>query len=86
MYHFISRNLVYPKEAIEKGIEGEVTSVFIIDKTGKVSNVRVVEGVYPALDKEAVRVIKMMPKWKPAQIKGKNVAVNYTLPIVFYFK
>lgn len=80
---FIGQNLKYPVEAQEKGIEGRVTVRYVVKSTGDISDVVVIRGVHPSLDKEAVRVVKAMPKWIPGKQNGKVVDVYYTLPLIF---
>lgn len=80
---FLSENIKYPKKALKNGVSGKVFVQFVIDKTGKVTNVVAVRGVEKSLDKEAVRVIKSMPKWKPGMKDGQPVKVKYTIPINF---
>jgi len=80
---FISSNVKYPQNAKEKGIQGKVFVSFIIDKTGKIKDVKVDKSVNPKLDKEAIRVVKLMPKWTPGKMKKENVNVKYILPINF---
>ncbi len=80
---FLARNTVYPKEAQEKGEQGSVFVSFVIDKEGNVSDSRVVRGVAPSLDKEAMRVVNLMPQWEPGKKDGKPVNVMYTVPINF---
>lgn len=80
---FIGQNLKYPVEAQEKGIEGRVTVRYVVKSTGDISDVVVIRGVHPSLDKEAVRVVKAMPKWIPGKQNGKAVDVYYTLPLIF---
>lgn len=80
---FIGQNLKYPVEAQEKGIEGRVTVRYAVKSTGDISDVVVIRGVHPSLDKEAVRVVKAMPKWIPGKQNGKVVDVYYTLPLIF---
>ena len=83
MEQFIATNLKYPQAAIDKKIQGKVYVQFIIEKDGTISEVKVRRGVHPLLDNEAMRVIKMMPNWKPGSMRGKTVRVRYTLPITF---
>lgn len=78
---FLSKNVHYPTSASEMGIQGRVILRFVISKTGVVSQVEVIRGLNPACDKEAVRVVKMMPKWIPGKQNGRNVPVFFTLPI-----
>ena len=80
---FLSRNLHYPKEAVDQKIQGKVMVSFIVTKTGHLANIRVIRSVHPLLDQEAIRVVKIMPKWKPGEQNGKVVNTSYTLPINF---
>ena len=80
---FISKNLKYPEEAIKKKIEGKVILGFVIDSTGVVKDVSVLRSIEPACDKEAIRVVKLLPRWIPGKQDGKNVNVRYTLPVIF---
>ena len=73
----------YPQIALENGVQGKVFVQFVVEKDGSVSNIKVVRGVDASLDKEAVRVVSVMPKWKPGKQRGKAVRVAYTLPIAF---
>lgn len=83
MMKFISDNLRYPEEAVKEGIEGRVFVKFVVKKDGNISDVEVFRGLDPSCDKEAVRVVKLMPKWVPGIQNGKVADVYYTLPIVF---
>jgi len=83
---FISDNLRYPATATELGIEGRVSLRFVVSKTGKVTNVEVIRGLDPSCDKEAVRVIKMMPDWIPGRQNGRNVPVYFTLSVLYKFQ
>lgn len=80
---FLARNIKYPAESVQKKEEGRVQMGFIINKDGSVSDVRVLKGVSPALDAEAIRVIKSMPTWTPGKVKGEIVRISYTAPITF---
>ncbi|HDP76338.1 MAG TPA: energy transducer TonB [Bacteroidales bacterium] len=80
---WVQQNLKYPDVAAENGIQGRVIINFVVEPSGKVSNVKVVRGVDPSLDKEAVRVVSMSPKWKPGSQRGKAVRVQFTIPIIF---
>ncbi|MBQ7212146.1 MAG: energy transducer TonB [Muribaculaceae bacterium] len=86
LYSFIQSHLNYPAMAIENGVQGRVTVRFKVDKHGKVSNVSVARGKDPDLDKEAVRVVKMLPDFIPAKMNGQSVAVWYNLPVNFKLK
>ena len=83
---WVTKHVKYPKYAKETGIEGTVKVHFVIDKKGKISEAHVHEGVHPALDQEAVRVVLKSPKWKPAKKDGRPVKVSYTIPVVFNFR
>ena len=80
---YLSENIKYPKKALKNGISGKVFVQFVIDKKGKVTNVVVPRGVDKNLDKEAQRVVKSMPAWKPGMKDGVPVSVRYTIPINF---
>ncbi len=80
---WLSKNIEYPPIAAENGIKGRVTVSFVVEPDGSVSNVTVVRGVDPHLDKEALRVVSKMPKWKPGMQTGKPVRARYQLPIQF---
>ena len=83
MKKFISENLQYPKIAQENGIQGRVITQFIVEKDGNLSDIQIVRGVDPSLDKEAVRLIGSMPAWIPGTQRGNKVRVKYTLPVIF---
>jgi TonB family protein len=83
LLRLISNNLKYPVIAQENGIQGKVILRFVVLKTGKVSNIEVVRSLDPSCDKEAVRVIKMLPDWVSGEQNGEKVSVYYTLPITF---
>ena len=80
---YLAENTKYPAIAKENGVSGRVFVQFVIDKTGAVTKVKVLRGVDPALDAEAVRVVKAMPSWKPGSQRGKAVPVTYQVPINF---
>ncbi|MFV0536693.1 MAG: energy transducer TonB [Dysgonomonas sp.] len=86
MQRFIAENLKYPVVAQESGIQGRVTIRFVVTKTGDISDVQVIRGIDPSCDKEARRVVSLMPKWIPGKQNGLNVPVYFTLPIVFRLK
>jgi protein TonB len=83
MMKFLSENIKYPVIAQENGIQGRVICNFVVERDGSITDVQVVRGVDPSLDKEAVRVIQSMPRWKPGMQRGKPVRVRFTLPVVF---
>ena len=80
---WVTARLKYPKEAKAAHIDGTVTVQFVVGKNGGVQEVQVLKGVHPALDAEALRVVRSSPKWKPGIKDGKPVRVNYTLPVIF---
>ncbi|MDE6450867.1 MAG: energy transducer TonB, partial [Odoribacter sp.] len=80
---WIAKNVHYPAIAEANGIEGKVYVKFIIERDGSVTHVEIMRGADSMLDKEAIRVISAMPKWKPGKQRGKAVRVSYTLPISF---
>ena len=80
---FISKNIKYPTIAQENGIQGRVIIQFVVNQDGSIVDPVVMRTVDPYLDKEALRVIKMMPKWKPGKQRGKAVRVKYTVPVTF---
>ncbi len=80
---WIQQNLRYPEIAQENGISGKVYVQFAVNSKGEVVDVKVVRGVDPALDKEAMRVVSSSPKWVPGKQRGKPVKVQFTFPIVF---
>jgi protein TonB len=84
MMKYIAENIKYPVIAQENGIQGRVICQFVVEKDGSISNIQVVRTSGDAsLDKEAVRVIGTMPRWKPGKQRGKPVRVTFTLPVSF---
>lgn len=83
MYKWLGDHINYPAAASEEGVSGRVVVEFVVSKTGAIENVRVLRGRHPALDKEALRVVKSMPKWQPGRNNGQPVKVTYTLPVTF---
>ena len=80
---FLQKNIQYPQDAEEKGIQGRVIVQFVVEKDGSIKDIKVVRGIDPSLDKEALRVINAMPKWEPGKHKGEAVSVKYTVPVAF---
>jgi protein TonB len=80
---YIANAIKYPVIAQENGIQGKVYVTFVVGKDGSVSNASIARGVDPSIDKEALRVINTLPKWKPGKQRGKPVNVSYTVPINF---
>ena len=80
---FLTRNIHYPKEVLQQGIEGKVYVSFVINEAGEPTDFKIAKSVHPALDKEALRVVKLMDNWIPGEIKNKKVSVPLTVPINF---
>lgn len=83
MLKYLMENIKYPEQAMKEGIQGRVTVRFIVEKDGSISDVKPVLSVHPLLNKEAVRVVKSMPKWSPGKHNGKPVRVRFNLPVMF---
>ena len=83
LINYLSNQIIYPVDAKENGLEGKVVCSFIVGTDGSVTDVRVVKSVEPSLDKEAVRVVMGMPKWRPGMQNGKAVRVKYNIPVTF---
>lgn len=83
MMEFISRSIVYPVSALKQELQGRVIVSFIVERDGRLSNAKVVKSVAPDLDKEALRIVKKMPRWIPGQQNGRKVKVKYTVPVTF---
>lgn len=81
--HFIREHLVYPESAIKDNIQGNVYVRFVINEEGGLESPEIVQGVREDLDQEVLRIIKIMPAWKPGQQDGEKVKVYYTLPVRF---
>ena len=86
LFKYIARNLRYPAEAIEEGIQGKVFLSFFIDEAGNLTNVQVQTGVHPALDREAARVVKLAQGWKPAYVNGQPVKYRQVVPVKFVLR
>mgnify|MGYP001108941069 CR=1 FL=1 len=86
MFKWLGEHINYPAAAAEEGASGKVQVQFVVSKTGKVTNVTVVRGKHPALDKEAIRVVSAMPNWTPGRQNGQPVNVTYILPVNFPLK
>lgn len=82
---YMKRELRYPEAAKKDSIQGTVAVKFLIDKEGKIHNTKVIRGIHPLLDEEALRIINAMPDWDPGRFNGKVVDVYYTIPIKFIF-
>ncbi len=86
LLQFINDNMKYPSKAQMEGIQGRVIVQFIVDEDGYIMEPNIVRNVEPSLDNEALRLIKMLPQWKPGTLKGKAVKVKYTVPVAFKLK
>ena len=80
---YLAKNIKYPTEAIEKGIQGRVIVQMVVTKEGYIADTKIARGIDPLLDTEALRVVSNMPNWKPGKQKGEAVNVMYTLPVMF---
>ena len=80
---YLASNIKYPVVAQENGVQGRVIVSFVVERDGSISDVRVARSVHPSLDREAQRVVKSMPRWKPGKQNGSAVRVKYTVPVVF---
>ena len=83
---WVNSKLVYPEIAKENGVQGRVTLQFTVNTDGSVSNVTVLRGVDPSLDKEAVRIVSSSPKWEPGRQRERPVKVTYTFPVIFQLR
>jgi protein TonB len=83
LFKYLGKNIKYPEMANSAGISGVVYVTFVVDKDGKIKDVKVLRGIGGGCDEEAVRVVKNMPAWKPGKQRGKSVTVQYNLPIRF---
>ena len=83
LMQYLGKSIKYPTIAQETGTQGRVIVQFVVNKDGSIVDVKVVRGVDPYLDKEAIRVISTMPKWKPGEQRGKPVRCKFTVPVMF---
>lgn len=83
MMKYLQKNIKYPAICQKQGIQGRVIVQFVVDTDGSIKDAHVLNPVNPHLDKEALRVVNSMPKWKPGMQKGKNVRVRFTIPVTF---
>lgn len=86
LQHYLAKNTKYPTQAIETDKQGKIYVRFVINEKGEVENAHVIRPVYPILDKEALRVVRSLPKWKPGKQGGKPVKVWFIVPIVFVLR
>ena len=83
LIRFLNKKIIYPKFELEGDIEGEVIIEFLVDKDGSISHAKVIKSATPGFDKEALRVVRMMPRWKPGMQGGEPVKVLFNVPITF---
>ena len=83
LMQYLAKNIKYPTIAQENGTQGRVIVQFVVNRDGSIVDAKVVRSVDPYLDKEALRVINTMPKWKPGMQRGKPVRVKFTVPVMF---
>jgi TonB family protein len=83
---FIAENIVYPQQAAENGIQGTVYLSFIVNTKGTIDKIKILRGIGGGCDEEALRVMKLMPRWKPGRQNGKTVSVLYNMPVYFKLK
>lgn len=86
LMRYLSTNIKYPTIPQENGVQGKVTVQFVVNKDGSIVDIMVLRGVDPYLDREAVRVISSMPKWKPGKQRGVPVRCKFTVPVTFKLK
>ncbi len=80
---FVVSTVKYPADAVKENIQGKVFVTFVVKSDGTVGNAKIVRGVHPLLDNEAIRVVNLLPTWKPGRQKGEAVSVSYTIPVSF---
>lgn len=87
LQEYFDKNLVYPQQASEDGVDGTVNVMFTVDETGKLTDPHIMgDALGYGLENEALRVVKTMPAWNPGKLKGKNVKTHFTLPVSFELK
>lgn len=83
LHQYLAENIKYPQMAKESGIQGRVFVTFVVERDGRVTDVRVMRGIGGGCDEEAIRVVQNMPKWTPGKQRGKPVRVQFNLPVKF---
>jgi protein TonB len=85
LFKYLATTIQYPPSAVKKKLEGKCYIQFVVEKNGTVSNPKIIRGVTdcPECDAEALRVVSIMPKWKPGEVDGKPVRSNFNLPVMF---
>lgn len=82
-FKFLHNNLCYPTILVDLEIEGKVIVEFIIETDGSINNIQIIESTHPEFSKEVIRVMKLMPRWKPGKVNGKTVRVKYDVTVAF---
>ncbi len=80
---YMKENMQYPPEALRKDIQGRVIVSFTVDKSGKIKDAKIIRSIHPLIDTEALRLIKNMPNWKPAEVNGKTISTKQIIPVMF---
>jgi protein TonB len=83
LYEFLAKNIKYPQAAKDSNIQGKVFVQFVVERDGSITNHKVLRDIGGGCGEEAMRVVKMMPKWKPGEIRGQIVRVQYVLPVKY---
>jgi len=83
LHQYLAENIKYPQMAKESGIQGRVFVTFVVERNGKVTDVKVLRGIGGGCDEEAIRVVQNMPSWTPGKQRGKPVRVQFNLPVKF---
>lgn len=83
LMNYLSKNIVYPAQAVSEKIEGRVLLQFVVSKKGRIKDVKVLQSPHPLLDAEAVRVVEGMPRWVPGEVNGKPANIRMNLPVTF---
>lgn len=83
LMNYLSKNIVYPAQAVNEKIEGRVLLQFVVTKKGRIKDVKVLQSPHPLLDAEAVRVVEDMPRWVPGEVNGKPANIRMNLPVTF---
>jgi TonB family protein len=83
LMEFIKKEMVYPAEAKRKGVEGRVIVEFVVERNGRITSAKVVKSIDPLLDREALRIVRKMPRWNPGRQAGQTYRVKYIIPITF---
>lgn len=83
LMEFLMKNMKFPQEALKEKVDGRVMVQFVVETDGSLTQAKVVKSLHPACDAEALRVIKQMPRWTPAKVKGKMVRSRFTIPVLF---